>query len=156
MPTAGTFADVTFEEHVRVPWTWWLVGLGLIASLAVAVFAYVEVWIASLFLAVTAIALIVGLLLYTLRISFDGKALRAGRNVLEAEYISGAEAFEGDDARRVLGSEADQRDFLVTRPHATGVVRVALDDPADPHPAWLVSTRRPTELAEAINAQVAA
>ncbi|HEY5784856.1 MAG TPA: DUF3093 family protein [Microlunatus sp.] len=36
------------------------------------------------------------------------------------------------------------------RPYAKEAVELTLDDPADPVPYWLVSTRRPTRLAEAI------
>jgi hypothetical protein len=38
----------------------------------------------------------------------------------------------------------------VLRPWVDGVVRVALTDPADPAPYWLVSTRRPEVLAAAL------
>ena len=52
--------------------------------------------------------------------------------------------------RIVLGPGADPRAFLFTRPFVGPVVRVDLRDPADPHPYWLVSTRRPGELAAAV------
>lgn len=156
MPTAGTFADVTFTEQVRVPWTWWLIALGLLLSLVVAVFAYIPPVAAIVFTAVNAAVLVGALILYTLRISFDGEVLEVGRSRLEAEYIAGAEAFEGEEARRILGVDADVRDHLVTRPYAKDVVRVVLDDAADPHPAWLISSQRAKDLAEAINRAVAA
>jgi Protein of unknown function (DUF3093) len=39
----------------------------------------------------------------------------------------------------------------VIRGWVHSVVRVPITDPADPAPYWLLSTRRPTELAAAIN-----
>jgi len=38
----------------------------------------------------------------------------------------------------------------VQRPWIGGAVQVLLDDPADPTPYWVVSTRHPVELAEAL------
>ena len=36
------------------------------------------------------------------------------------------------------------------------LVRVDLNDPADPHPYWLVSTRHPERLADALRQEVTA
>ncbi|PID54264.1 MAG: hypothetical protein CSB46_03540 [Micrococcales bacterium] len=38
----------------------------------------------------------------------------------------------------------------------SGVVRIGLDDPSDPTPYWLVSSRNPQALAAAVNEAVAA
>jgi hypothetical protein len=40
----------------------------------------------------------------------------------------------------------------VLRPYAKEAVELTLDDPVDPVPYWVVSTRRPSRLAEAITA----
>jgi len=71
---------------------------------------------------------------------------------LESRYIAAAEPYEGEAAREALGPAADPRAFLFTRPFITDVVRIDLDDLADPHPYWLVSTRRPKDLAAALRA----
>ena len=156
MPTTGTFADVTFTERVRVPWTWWLIAVGLLVSLVVAVFAYIPPAAATIFTIANAIVVVGALLLYTLRIDFDGSVLQVGNNRLETQYMAEAEAFEGEEAQRILGVDADVRNYLVTRPFTRDVVRITLDDPADSHPAWLVSTRRAREFADAINKAVQA
>ena len=49
------------------------------------------------------------------------------------------------------GTGLDARAYLVIRGWVHSVVRVPITDPADPAPYWLLSTRRPTELAAAIN-----
>lgn len=136
---------MTYEERIPVPVWWWLAGLFLLASLAVAVYAYVEVWLASMVLVVAAIVIAVGLLGYSLRIRVADGVLTVGRNRLEGEYVADAEPLD----TMPTGREG-QDDFLLTRPFVRQLVRVVLDDPADPHPAWLVSTRRPAELVEAI------
>ncbi|MPN07380.1 hypothetical protein SDC9_154650 [bioreactor metagenome] len=49
-----------------------------------------------------------------------------------------------------MGAGADVQAFLATRPYIRRVVEVTLADPADPHPYWLISSRHPEELADAI------
>jgi hypothetical protein len=46
--------------------------------------------------------------------------------------------------------EADARAHLVLRPYIKTAVEITLDDPDDPVPYWLVSTRRPQQLAAAL------
>lgn len=132
------------------PWWWWALGALLAATLIGAVLAYVDAWTALAFSVAVVLggaALLVG---YTLKVQVDDEALTVGRNRLEGRYIADAEAFDGEAARRVTGPEADRTAFLQTRPYAGGIVRVTLDDPADPHGCWLISTRHPKELAEAV------
>jgi hypothetical protein len=44
----------------------------------------------------------------------------------------------------------DGRAYLCLRGWISPVVRVELDDPDDPTPYWLVSTRRPAQLVAAL------
>lgn len=153
MPKFGYIGWVAYEERLGLPWWWWLVGALLVASLAVAVFAYVpfEVGIAiTIFFLVGIGAVLYGYGRLDVRVDDDG--LSVGRNAIAAEWIAGAEALEGAQAVSALGPEAEVRDFLRTRPYIPDLVRIRIDDPADPHPHWMVSTRRPQELAGAINA----
>lgn len=138
---------MTFQERLRVPWLWWLIALGLIASLALAVFAYVDLWIAVTLVVVASLALVTGLLSYTLRICVADGTLTVGRNTLQGRYIADAVV----DELQLRGPD-DERCHLVLRPYVQQKVRIILDDPADPHPAWIVSTRRPDELAAAVRA----
>jgi DUF3093 family protein len=39
---------------------------------------------------------------------------------------------------------------LIQRPWIGGAVQVLLDDPVDPTPSWVVSSRHPVELATAL------
>ncbi|SDL74751.1 Protein of unknown function [Tessaracoccus oleiagri] len=150
MPVEGTFAFVTYEERVPAPALWWVIGLGMVASISIAVLAYVDLWVGLLFSLFAVAAVVVGLLSYTLRITVADGVLTVGRNRLEGEYVGEVAALRGPDADRILGPGADQRNFLATRPYLRDVVRIDLADPADPHPSWLVGTRRPDELAAAV------
>nr|WP_255622140.1 DUF3093 domain-containing protein [Tessaracoccus sp. OS52] len=138
---------------MRVPWWWWFVALLAVGSLAVALFAYLTVPLATAVVVLFAFA--VGAVAYSYgnaAVSVSGDRLSVGRFSVEGKWIRGAEALQGDAAVAALGPEADTRDFLQTRPYVRDLVRVDLADPADPHPHWLVSSRNPDELASAIRA----
>lgn len=143
--------QVTYRERLFIPWWWIIIAALFVVSIAVVVFFSMEPQVA---IGVSVLALLgVGLFLLAYSrtlVSVEDGVLTAGRNRIEAGYIAGAEALEGEAAREALGPAADHRSFLFTRPFVRDVVRVDLADPADPHPSWLISTRRPKELAEAI------
>lgn len=143
---------MTYSERLSIPWWWLVIGALFVASVGVAVFAYVELWMAVTIIALTLVGVALGLLAYSgTRLTLDENVFTAGRYRLEREYIASATAFEGDAARQAQGPGADRSEFLFTRPFINGLVRIDLADPADPHSAWLVSTRNPGELAAALN-----
>ncbi|MGX5694683.1 DUF3093 domain-containing protein [Agromyces soli] len=80
-----------------------------------------------------------------------GGRLRAGRAEIELSHTGEAVAFDPAAARVQRGTGLDARAFLVIRGWIGPVVRIPVVDEADPTPYWLVSTRRPKELAAAIN-----
>lgn len=116
-------------------------------SVLVAVYAFLDAWLAATLVALSAAIVVVGLLSWTLRIRVDEKGLQVGRHVLESAYIGDAEAVEGD-----ISAATDADSFMLTRPFVKPKVRVKIDDDADPHPAWLISTRNPVRLVHAIRA----
>jgi hypothetical protein len=76
--------------------------------------------------------------------------LRAGRATLPIEVAGEATPFRGDDARLQRGQKLDARAWLMIRGWVSPVVTIAVLDPADPTPYWLLSTRSPETLAAAI------
>ncbi|HEX6366088.1 MAG TPA: DUF3093 domain-containing protein [Agromyces sp.] len=80
----------------------------------------------------------------------DG-VLRAGRAEIPLAQTGEAIAADAAAARLERGTGLDARAFLVIRGWIAPVVRVPITDPADPAPYWLLSSRRPEELAAAIN-----
>ncbi|MDR5700406.1 DUF3093 domain-containing protein [Agromyces aerolatus] len=77
--------------------------------------------------------------------------LRAGRADIGLEHVGEAVPAVDAAARVELGTGLDARAFLVIRGWIRPVVRIPVVDPADPTPYWLVSSRRPNEMAAAIN-----
>jgi Protein of unknown function (DUF3093) len=69
---------------------------------------------------------------------------------LPVRFISDVIPLDAEGRRLLLGPGADPLAFVVQRPWIGGAVQIILDDPEDPTPYWVVSTRRPDELTEAV------
>ena len=140
-----------FRERLHVPVVWWLLAAGFAVSVLLAIGLYVgPIWgigatVASL--AVTAALFVRS----AVRIEVDDATIRIGRALIEHRYIAAAQALDAEQTRRRAGVEADARAHLVLRPYVSTAVEITLDDPADPVPYWLVSTRRPEALAAALD-----
>ena len=141
-----------FRERLSVPALWWLLAAGFALSLLVGIGAYLgPMW----GIGVAAASLVVACALFVhaaVPIVVDSQAIRIGRAVIEHRYIAGARALDAAATRRRGGVEADARAHLVLRPYIPTAVEITLADPADPVPYWLVSSRRPQELAAALTA----
>ena len=145
---------VIYRERLGVPVVWWILG-GLFAfSLFVAVGWYpglawgIAAGVACLAV-VAAIFVSAGIL-----IAVDDIRLRVGRAQIEFGYLTQAVALDAAATARRAGPEADARAFLALRPYVRTAIEITLDDPDDPAPYWLVSSRRPDELASALTAAI--
>ena len=97
------------------------------------------------------LAVIASLTLTSPVIEVHDGMLRAGRAEIPLAYTGDAVPAFDAQARIERGTGLDARAFLVIRGWVQPVVKVPITDPADPAPYWLVSSRRPKELAAAIN-----
>jgi Protein of unknown function (DUF3093) len=86
------------------------------------------------------------------RITVAAGTFRAGRAHIDVAHVGAATPLDAAQTRRIAGMDADARAYLLLRPYLKRAVRVEITDPADPAPYWLVSTRRPEELAGALTA----
>ena len=139
-----------FRERLTVPIIWWVLA-GLFAmSVLLSVGAYLgPVW----GIGASVATLLVAAAIFTsaaLLISVDGQETHVGRASIEHAYVAGCRALDADQTRRRAGVEADARAHLVLRPYIKTAVEITLDDPDDPVPYWLVSTRHPQRLAAAL------
>ena len=64
--------------------------------------------------------------------------------------LGGVMALDAEGTRRVRGPLAEPLAFVVTRPWLSESVRVQVEDPEDDTPYWLVGTRHPQALAQAL------
>jgi hypothetical protein len=143
----------SYAERLGVPLRWWVQGTMLVATLWLAVVVAVPGPVAWVVTAIALAALFLGLWSYgNARIRVEGETFRAGRAHIATSYVGTATALDAGETRRAAGVEADARAFLVLRPYLKRAVKVEITDPADPTPYWLVSSRRPEELASALAA----
>ncbi|HEU0205371.1 MAG TPA: DUF3093 domain-containing protein [Pseudolysinimonas sp.] len=96
-------------------------------------------------------AIVATLLATTPAIEVDDALFAAGRARLPRSAIASVTAFTGDEATAQRGTRLDARAWLLLRGWIPDLVKVHLDDPSDPTPYWLVSTRHPAELAAALS-----
>ena len=143
----------SYAERLGVPLRWWVQGTMLVATLWLAVAVAVPALGAWIVTAVALAVLALGLWSYgAARISVADGTFRAGRAHIAARYVGTAIPLDAEETRRTAGADADARAYLLLRPYLKRAVKVEITDPADPAPYWLVSTRRPEELARALAA----
>jgi hypothetical protein len=85
-----------------------------------------------------------------LRITVTSTEFRVDDARLPVAVIADVVALDAVGKREVLGVAAHPLAFVVQRPWIGRAVQVLLDDPADPTPFWVISTRHPVELARAL------
>jgi hypothetical protein len=142
-----------YDERLGVPLRWWVQGTMLVATLWLALVVALPgpaAWACS----GIALALLAALFLSYggARVSVADGWFRAGRARIEGVHLGRVSALDPEETRRVAGPEADARAYLLLRPYLKRAVRVEIADPDDPAPYWLVSSRRPEELARAVQA----
>lgn len=147
MPTNET--PPAFRERLR-PAVWVYLATALVIPASLLVFLPISVLAGVVAAAVLYAAILAVLVATTPTVSVANGELRAGRAHLSLEFVAGASAHRGEDATAERGVRLDTRAWLLLRGWIDPVVRIELNDPADPTPYWLVSTRRPEELAAAL------
>jgi hypothetical protein len=142
---------MNYEERLRVPGMWWVVGMFFALTFVTAVGFYAGPMVAVVAGVVTAAGVAAALLWYgSIRLHVDAVGLHVGRAVLEWPYVGEVRVHDRASTRSRLGAGADHAAWLLVRGFVPGSLEVTVNDPADPHPYWLVSTRNPEGLAQVI------
>ena len=151
-PAARTTAPApSYAERLTVPWWSWPPALLAGTVLAVeASILFPQVPIPVPFAVLLPLTVLVMLRLGRLRVAVTGTEFQVDDARLPLGVIADVVALDTAGKREVLGVGAHPLAFVVQRPWIGGAVQVLLDDPADPTPYWVVSTRRPAALATAL------
>jgi hypothetical protein len=140
-----------YAERLRLPWWLWLVGLAVAALLAVEVWMGadgVRAWLP--FVVLPPLAALGLWWLGRIRVAVRDGELFVDDAHLPVRFVADAIPLDAAGRREVLGVAADPMAFVVQRPWIPGAVQVVLDDPDDPTPYWVVSSRAPDRLAAAL------
>ncbi|HET6699557.1 MAG TPA: DUF3093 domain-containing protein [Nocardioidaceae bacterium] len=151
MTTVTAHQHQLFEERLRVPLRWWVQATMFLASVWLAFVVALPAaiaWTASVLLALACGALFLGYGATRVRVA-DGH-FEAGRARIPVEHLASPVALDAETTRRLAGVDANARAYLVLRPYLKRAVQVAVTDPADPTPYWLISTRHPDALVAAL------
>jgi hypothetical protein len=140
-----------YRERLHVPLRWWVQATMFLATVWLAFIVALPGWLAwggSLVL----LAMVYGLFAWigSARVEVRDGVLYAGSAAISLDFLGTPEPLDKEGTRRVHGVDADARAYLLMRPYLSRSVRVPIEDPSDPTPYWLVSTRHPRRLAAAL------
>jgi hypothetical protein len=144
---------IAYRERLYVTWYWWLlplVGAGLLAAEVHLGYPGVRAWLPYVLLLPLTALLIWRAGRTGVRVQ-DGE-LWVGNAHLPLRFVGEVQIVSAKDKRRVLGPHLDPAAFVLHRGWIGPVIRLRLTDSEDPTPYWVISTRHPDRLAEALRA----
>ena len=80
-------------------------------------------------------------------ITFDGKELRIDRAHIDIKYLGEATILDAPAMRLLRTRDADPAAYLAIRFWIPKGVKIAVVDPRDPTPYWLITSKRGEEIA---------
>ena len=140
----------TFREVIRPPL--WLIAFlyFMLFSLVLAIWAAFDNRIA---LVAALIALVIGAIVIFLikgEINCDGKELRVGRAHISYEYCGEVTVLSRTEFLRARTREVDPAAHLALFFWVSEGVKMEVNDPRDPTPYWLISTKRGADIKRAL------
>lgn len=142
---------MTYRERLWPGPLGWAMLVGAVAVTAVAVVPVGRTAVA-LTGALTAAVLAGGVWLTTPVVEVSDAVLRAGTARIPVDLLGRPSVLDRTGVRTALGPGSDARDFVLLRSWLPGAVSAPVLDPADPTPRWLICSRHPDQLAEALRA----
>jgi hypothetical protein len=140
-----------YTERLTVAWWLWLPAIALVGLLAIEVYLIgpgLSTWVP--YLVLLPFATVVLWRLGRIRVAVQDDELLVDDARLPLRFVADATVLDPAAKRDLLGPYAEPYVFIVQRPWIPGAVQVHLNDPADPTPYWIVSSRHPDELAAAL------
>jgi hypothetical protein len=141
----------TYRERLTAPASWWIAALAFSAA-----WGWIMLVATTWPIAITATVIVAGPCLFlvwrygSLLITVTAETLGVGHATIARTHLGAVEPLHRAEYRLKLGTGADARGYLVTRPYIDRGVLVPITDDSDPTPYWLVSSRRPDALAAAL------
>jgi hypothetical protein len=141
-----------YRERLWAPLSWWLLGLVVIVILGAELAAGFG-WLAAAAIYAVLVAGWAAMLVSwgRPRVEVADGELVAGGARLALAAAGEVSALDRAQTRAISGPRADPAAFSLIRPYLREAVYVEVTDPAAGTPYWVVGTRRPAELAAAIN-----
>jgi hypothetical protein len=141
----------SYRERLMVPVGYWLLAVPVVVTLGAEAYFFVDGFIPPL--VILALFLLVAVFFVnwsSATIEVTSTELKAGGDTLALSEADEVMALDEKQAAALRGPKADPSAHILLRPYLKRAVYIALADPAEGVPYWLVATRHPEELAAAI------
>lgn len=154
--TRATAQTVRYRERLWVPLWWWLPGLGVAALIALEVDQGVQAmpgWLPYAVLLPVAAVVLLALGRTELRVvRVDGgpAELWVGDAHLPVSVVARSAEVPRSAKSAALGRQLDPAAYVVHKAWVGPMVLLVLDDPDDPTPYWLISTKHPDKVLAAL------
>lgn len=132
------------------PAPWLFISTALVIPASLLVFLPINQTVGVVVAIVLYLAIVALLVFGTPAIAVTETEFVAGKAHLPHGAIASASVYSGDEARLERGQRLDARAWLLIRGWIDPVVKISLDDANDPTPYWLVSTRHPEAVLDAL------
>lgn len=142
----------TYEERLSPPVWLWVVVWAMSLSLGLAFLAALGPWWGLVAAAVPGGVASTVLVRAAAAVRVEDGHLTAGRAQIPVSALGPARALDKEQARQTRGPASDPAAYHLIRGWVPAGVRAEVVDPADPTPYWFVATRRPAQLAAALDA----
>ncbi|MEU7529611.1 DUF3093 domain-containing protein [Saccharothrix sp. NPDC042600] len=153
MSESAVTVPITFRERLTVPWWGWPLPLAAAVLLAAEIhmgFPGVRSWLP--YVVTVPLALLLLWRMGSLKVEVSGGELRVGEAHVPVALLGAVEVFDAKTKRKAMGPHLDPAAFVAHRGWVGPVVKVVLEDPADPTPYWLFSVKSPEKLVAALTA----
>jgi len=145
----GEPSGSVYRERLS-PSLWVLVSAALCGPMAALVFSPIDTTLALVIGALVGLGVVGILVAGSPVVEVRDGMLRAGRAAIDVGLVGPATVTVGDEGRHARGSGLDPRSWHVIRGGIDAVAVFPIEDPDDPAPTWVISTRTPDRLAAAV------
>jgi len=132
------------------PAPWLFISTALVIPASLLVFLPINWWVGVVTAVLLYAGCVIGLLLGSPVVEVTSSEFRAGRARLPLGVVGAVTGYRGDEAQLERGRRLDARAWLLIRGWISPVVKVDVADETDPAPYWLVSTRQPDAVIDAL------
>jgi hypothetical protein len=150
-PAERTITPPRYRERLRL--SWWTLLSALLVDAIVAIeftlgFESIPTWLPFAVVIPLTVAGLIWVSRINVTVTDDELLVDDAR--LPMSVIADVVALDAGGKREALGVASHPLAFVIQRPWIGPAVQVLLDDPDDPTPYWLISSRHPVELATAL------
>ncbi|GAB2634871.1 DUF3093 domain-containing protein [Nocardia goodfellowii] len=150
-----------YSERLWVPLWWWPVALGIAGLLAAEIHMGapgLRAWLPYALMLPVPVWVLLWLSRHRVEVTVASGSstpeLRADRAHLPVNFVARAAIVPKTAKSAALGRQLDPAAYVQHRAWIGAMVLLVLDDPDDPTPYWLVSTRRPEKVLAALGPTV--